>query len=199
MYKAIKIFTSRDGKLDHPDERAYGISQEGVNEIGDAKPHLGGATHIFAKTRGGPSDRVKFFTRDNLHNFVRTEKPESGWAEYPIEHGSGYDPDKGQTGWWNVRVEGAPSDTVEGIGLPHSWHVSTFVVFEWDESEANPENPEPETPGEGPDMPDQPEIPEPEQPDPTGKILKMELHISGDKYAAHIRLYTDGTYGIDEI
>lgn len=190
MYRATKIFTSRDGKLD-PDDREYGITQEGIDEIGNAKPHMGGATHIFVKTKGGPSDRVRFFTRDNLHNFIHTEKAESGWAELPIEHGSGYDPDLGQVGWWSVKVEGAPSDIVEGIGLPHSWHVSTFVVFEWDESQEEEETPDPETPDDGPEIPGTPEQP--------NKEIRLELHISTAGYAAHLRLYTDGTYAIDEL
>ena len=149
-YKLTKMFNSRDGKLE-PDSRKYGMTQEGLNEIGDAKPHLGGATHLFIKVKGGPSNRVLFFTRDGQHK-IHAEEKEHGWAEYGLEHGSGYVPERGETGWWNVQVEGAESDVVEGLGLPNSEHISTFVVFEWVEEENNNGEDEigdpPEIPGE---------------------------------------------------
>lgn len=169
MYRLIKKFTSRDGKLE-VDSREYGITQEGIDELGDARPHLGGATHIFVKTVGGPSNRVRFFTRDNQHQIVREEKL-SGWAEYGLEHGSGYVPSRGELGWWNVRVEDAPSEIVEGIGLPNSWHVSTFLVFKWDEDAT----------GEIPEVPDEdgPEIPE--TPD-EGEEIFIELIMHGKTY-----------------
>lgn len=153
MYKLSKRFTSLHGKLEVDDRRIhgyrYGMTQEGLNEIGDAKPHLGGATHIFVKINGGPSNAARFFTRNNQLSFVRSEKPESGWADYNIEHGSGYQPDLGQIGWWNVEVDGAPSERVEDIGLPFSEHISTFLVFDWVEGS------EIENPDEGPEVPEQ--------------------------------------------
>lgn len=168
-YALDKIFTSRDGKLE-VDNREYGMAQEGLEEIGDAAPHLGGATHIFVKTVGGPSNKVLFSTRDGQHN-IHAEEKEHGWAEYGLEHGSAYNPDRGEIGWWNVRVEGAESDVVGGIGLPYSWHVSTFVVFKWQEESQEPDEPE-EDPGDSPDLPD-----------PEERNL-----------LATIYLYDDGTY-----
>lgn len=153
MYKLTKKFTSRDGKLEL-DNRPYGITQEGLNEIGDAKPHLGGATHIFVKINGGSSNKAHFSTRDGQINLVREEKAETGWAEYGLEHGSAYNPDRGEVGWWSVRVDGAPSEVVEGIGLPYSWHVSHFLVFEWQEGGTVEPESEPEIPEEnGPEIP----------------------------------------------
>lgn len=170
MYKITKRFTSRDGRLE-PDEREYGISQEELNELGDARPHLGGAVHIFAKTVGGPSNRVRFFTRDNQHQIIREEK-NHGWAEFEMAKSSTYKPHLGEVGWWNVRVEDAPSEVAEGIGLPDSWHVSTFVVFEWDADAT----------GEIPEVPDEdgPEIPE--MPDEEGEEIFIEVTINNKKY-----------------
>jgi hypothetical protein len=169
MYKVTKRFNSRDGKLEI-DNREYGITQEGLDEIGDAKPHLGGATHIFVKTVGGPSNRVRYSTRDNAISEVVEEK-NSGWAEYTLRHSSGYVPERGETGWWNVRVEDAPSEVAEGLGLPYSWHVSTYIVFEWDADET----------GELPEVPDDgPEVPEPEQ--PGDNSISIEILMYGKTY-----------------
>jgi hypothetical protein len=153
-YKLSKMFSSRDGRLE-PDDREYGMTQTGLDEIGDARPHLGGATHIFVKTIGGPSNSVLFSTKDNQHQISAVEK-DHGWAEYGLEHGSGYNPDRGEIGWWSVRVEGAESDVVEGIGLPYSWHVSTFVVFEWVEENGENGEEEEET-GDPPEIPEEPD------------------------------------------
>lgn len=152
MYKLTKKFNSRDGKLE-VDNREYGMTQEGLDEIGDAKPHVGGATHLFVKTKGGPSNRVRFSTKDNAISEVKEEK-NHGWAEYGLMHSSSYVPDRGEVGWWNVRVEDAPGEIVDGLGLPNSWHVSTYIVFEWDADETGelPEVPE----EEGPEVPEQP-------------------------------------------
>lgn len=179
MYKVRKIFTSRDGRLE-PDSREYGMTPEGLEEIGEARNHLGGATHIFVKTRGGPSNQVRFFTRNEQLSFVRAEK-ETGWAEYELNKDATYKPERGERGWWNVEVADAPSERVEGIGLPDSWHVSTFVVFEWENSGT-------ETPGEGPEVPQH----------PGEKILKLTFSLSVDGYAVAVALYTDGTYEMDE-
>lgn len=169
-YKLSKMFTSRDGRLE-PDSRPYGMTQEGLDEIGpEARPHLGGATHLFVKVKGGPSNTVLFSTRDGQHN-IRVEEKAHGWAEYALGHSSAYNPDRGEIGWWSVSVEDAPSDVVEGLGLPYSHHISTFIVFEWvDENEEDGG----ET-GEGPEIPTEPE--------------ERSL-------IAAIWLYDDGTYEI---
>lgn len=178
MYKLVKHFTSRDGKLE-PDNRKYGIDQEGVDLLGDAKSHLGGATHIFVKTIGGPSDRVRFFTRDGQHNFVREEK-NHGWAEYELNKDSGYSPDKGQVGWWGVQIEDAPSEIVDGLGLPDGQHVSNFLVFEWDDGET----------GEIPETPEEngPEIPDPENPSDEERSVWIEIDVMGETYSGWLPL-----------
>lgn len=187
MYKLVKHFTSRDGRL-QPDDRPYGITAEGIAELGDAAPHLGGATHIFVKTVGGPSNEILFSSRDGQYVFKRAEKAH-GWAEFELSHGNAsYIPDRGEIGWWSAQVASAPSEIVEGIGLPYSWHVSTFLVFAW--SDAGSELPEVPDEG-GPDIPDQPA--------PSEKFLRMEFSIAAQEYAAIVRLYSDGTYDLNEI
>jgi hypothetical protein len=141
------------------------MTQHGLDVIGAAKEHLGGATHLFARIDGGPASQVRFFTRDNGLSFVRSEKPESGWASQELQHSSGYIPERGEVGWWNATVDGAASDVADSLGLPNSWHVSTFMVFNWEEGG------QPEIPGEG-----GPEIP----PSPGKTIAAI--------------LYTDGTW-----
>lgn len=156
MYKLTKRFTSRDGRLE-VDNREFGITQEGVEIVADVKMHLGGATHIFAKTEGGNSNKFIASTRDGQHNIPFDEKPESGWANFNIEHGSAYNPTRGEEGWWDVRVADAPSEVAKHIGLPFSWHVSTYLVFTWDESGENG-NGEGENGGENGEEGEMPEI-----------------------------------------
>lgn len=160
MYRLIDTFTTRDGRWE-VDEREYGLDQEHLQRYGADAPHLGGATHIFAKTEGGPSNTIRFFTRDNQHSFPIAEKA-NGWAEFGLTHDNAtYKPNQGEVGWWNVQVEGAPSDIVEGIGLPYSWHVSTFLVFGWDETDV-PEGP-----------------PDPVEPPPTVGEDHIQIFING--------------------
>lgn len=132
MYKLTKRFTSRDGRLE-VDSREYGMTEDGLSQIIGVEKHLGGATHIYAKTEGGSSNKFIASTRDGQHNIPFDEKPESGWANFSLEHGSAYNPSRGEEGWWNVQVADAPSEVAKGIGLPFSWHVSTFLIFTWDE------------------------------------------------------------------
>ena len=101
--------------------------------------------------------------------FEAEEKSESGWANFNIEHGSGYAPERGEAGWWNVKVADAPSEIAHDIGLPHSWHVSTFLIFVWDEAAL----PEPPDTGDGPDEPENPE-----QPGSEKHVVRVELHYS---------------------
>lgn len=167
-YKLTERFTSRDGKME-PDPREYGMTQHGLDVVGDKKNELGGATMIFARVDGGPSNTVTFFTRDNAYRLDRPPKPESGWSVYELTHdNAGYNPDKGEVGWWNATVKDQPSDTADNIGLPYSWHVSTFLVFTWQDDNAG-----------GGDGNEGPEIP----PQPPQENKKL-----------YARLYTDGTW-----
>lgn len=149
-YKLTERFTSRDGRME-VDPRQYGMTQHGLDVVGAAAPHLGGATHIFVRVDGGPETEVNFFTRDRNLSFVRQPKPESGWAVWELtKNNAGYNPDRGEVGWWNARVEAAESEVLEDVGLPKNEHVSTFGVFTWTEGDAGGGG------SEGPDVPVEP-------------------------------------------
>lgn len=155
-YKLTERFTSRDGKME-PDPREYGMTQHGLDVVGDKRDELGGATMIFVRVDGGSTDEVTFFTRDNQYHFNRPPKPESGWSVYELTHdNAGYNPEKGEIGWWNAIVNCPPNDTSEfadNIGLPHSWHVSTFLVFTWQEENSG----SPDDGDQGPEVPTPPD------------------------------------------
>lgn len=173
-YKLTERFTSRDGKLE-PDPRQFGMTEHGLDVIGAAKDQLGGATQIFARVDGGPNRAVDYFTRDNKLNFVRDPKPESGWSVWDLTHDSaGYNPDKGEVGWWNAKVDGADSEIAENIGLPYSWHVSTFLVFTWTEEDIDSSQHTHDDGNEGPQIPTPPTEP--------------------DTKTVFATLYTDGTW-----
>lgn len=150
MYKVTDRFTTRDGSWE-PTGEPYSITPEMAAKYGDNFPEKGAATHLFAKIVGGPighaafTKGIRFFTRDEAIN-AYPEAEASGWAHEPLTNSSAYNPDRGETGWWNAQVVGAPSEVAEGLGLPYGWHVSNFVVFEWQDSDVDP--------GEGPEIPD---------------------------------------------
>lgn len=153
-YKLTERFTSRDGKME-VDPRQYGMTQHGLDVIGAVKNELGGATQVYVRVDGGPTKDVTYFTRNNKYNFTRSPKPESGWSVYELTHdNASYIPDRGEVGWWNACVECPPTDTTEvadNIGLPNSWHVSTFLVFTYQNSdEGTPPDGGPEVPPEPP-------------------------------------------------
>lgn len=168
MYKITDRWTTRDGSWE-PSNKEYSITKEMADKYGNNFPQKGGATHLFARIEGGPSQKIRFSTRDSNINVSRYLE-QSGWANIPIEHGSAYNPDRGESGWWNMRVEDAAGEIAEGFGLPYSWHVSNFVVFKWQEGDVE----EPDEP-----VDDGPEVP-PTDPD---------KHV-----IATIYLYSDGTY-----
>lgn len=167
-YQVTERFTSRDGVM-RPDPREYGMTQHGLDVVGAEVNDLGGATQIFVRIDGGPSRNARFFTRNNALSFVREPKPESGWCVWDMTHANaGYNPEQGQVGWWGTEVDDAESEVADEIGLPHSWHVSTFVVFTWTEGDID----------NGGDGDGGPDVPVP--PDPTKTVFAT--------------LYTDGTW-----
>lgn len=179
MYKLTERFTSRDGVM-KPDPREYGMTQHGLDVVGAEKDDLGGATQIFTRIDGGPGKNTRYFTRNNALNFVREPKPESGWCVWDMTHdNAGYNPDEGQVGWWNAAVDGQESDVADDIGLPHSWHVSTFLVFTWAEGDGN----------SGPEVPTPPDL-------PTGKraTLITTTYDEQEKPVHTLIFYSDGSY-----
>lgn len=151
MYRVTDLFTTQDGRWDRHSE-PYDIKPEMAQKYNDpAFTEKGCATCLFVKVVGGPSKRVRFWV-DNGPEAIR-EVNAQGWANIPIFHSSAYNPDRGERGPWNVEVldDNSDQDKVSGLGLPYSWHVSSFVVFEWVEGDSgNGDN------GDGPDLPDEP-------------------------------------------
>lgn len=157
MYRFREMFTSRDGNLDpNGDPREYGITKEMMDKygaeltgVGVSEPK-GCAVCIYIKLEGGPATKAFAFTTAG-----HTENPPleaDRWAHITM-HGSGssYDP-ANNVGPWSVHAHEYPSEVVGGIGLPHGWHITTFVVFEWVE-DGDPD----EGTGEGPEVPEPPE------------------------------------------
>jgi hypothetical protein len=143
MYKVKDQFTTRDGSWT-PNGELYSITPEMAARYGADANSLGGATNIYVKLEGGPGGEVRFFTNGGL---VEKHPPQSnGWAHTTMFNpGSGYNPNN-NVGPWSVMADEAPSEIVSGIGLPFGWHISTFVVFQWDDDEENGETPGPVDP-----------------------------------------------------
>lgn len=107
----------------------------------------GGATHLFAMllgADGAPNKATQFgYWSDGYAKLagwdgkgkpdwltIQAAKPASGWANVAIEHSSGFDYAAGARGPWCVCKIPGMSDVVTGLGLPASWHISTFMVFQ---------------------------------------------------------------------
>ena len=175
MYRVKDVFTTRDGNMDpNGDPREYGISKEMMEKYGHEIEDKGCATCIFVKLEGGVSDTVFFFTNGghSEEHKVRQDR----WAQTNMYNpGSGYNPDN-KEGPWSVHAKDAASDIYGGIGLPYGWHVSTFVVLEWEEG-ADGGNGET---GEGPE--------EPEEPEGLDKYpIYITFDIMGESYEGYVR------------
>lgn len=177
MKRVIDHWTTRDGHWYLANEE-YGIDQEHLDRYANEDiPPKGSATHIIMKAPVGSVISIQNrYNNEIVKNIpVTAEKP---WVDFPMNKDAAYKPERGETGPWNVLVDGAI--VAGGIGLPHSWHVSQFLVIGEEGS--------PEVPDEGPEIPEQ----------PTEKDLRMEFSISANGYAAIVQLYTDGTYYLNE-
>lgn len=124
MLKVIDRFTTQDGRW-YVSDKPYGIDKDSLLKyINEDIPGRGAATHIFVKV---PADAyvVEFNTSDRKN---KTEVFDKGgeWISFPMFHTSSYNPDVGEVGPWHVRIDG--EIVADGLGLPHSEHVSTFLV-----------------------------------------------------------------------
>lgn len=151
MYKLRKRFTTRDGVVDRPDPRPWGITQEVVDEFRPIMPpDKGCATCIFVRLEGGVAKDVFYETTGGHHETHPIDA--LGWSHSSMYNpGSGYNWDTGR-GPWSVQAVGVPSETVDNIGLPNGEHVSTWVVLTWmdeEEGEGSGEGPEPVEPPPG--------------------------------------------------
>lgn len=137
MYRVTDSWTSRDGHW-YNSGLPYDIDQEHVEKYpANTIPQAGAATHIMVKAPVGSV--VSFVNRydDKVYKAVEVP-PSDGFVDMEMQHSSGYVPARGETGPWNVLVD---RDVVAtGIGLPNSWHISTWLVVE--DTDSVPEQPE---------------------------------------------------------
>jgi hypothetical protein len=128
MLKVVDQFTTRDGEW-YPSNKPYSITKEAAEKY--AHLATGAAHHIFVVPPMG-SKTVEFNTLDG-RNPIKMDAAGQDGNPYrlvgtPIFQA--YDPVKGD-GMWHVWVDGQRvTKDGEGIGLPHGWHVSTFLVVE---------------------------------------------------------------------
>jgi hypothetical protein len=141
VYVVKDVFTTQDGDWDVGEKPPpYGIMQWARNaylkpwNAPDVFDDAGGATHLFGAVMGldGQLMRnhvIRWWTKDNRHQFQMTTKAHSGWANLFMTADSTFWPQDGQSGPWCWAPEGA-IEGVFGGGLPNQWHVSTFVVWQ---------------------------------------------------------------------
>ncbi len=96
----------------------------------------GGATHLFARVEdenGQALPKEVRFSTGNLMIPVNTGQKKSGWANMFMNADSAFKPgpDGGERGPWSAIPLVPHAETVTGLGLPYRWHVSTFVVWQW--------------------------------------------------------------------
>jgi hypothetical protein len=143
MLKVTDQWTTRDGHWYNSGQR-YDIDQVHVDKYPASMiSQAGAATHIMVKAPIG--SKVEFVNRyDNQVYKTVTVPPSDGFVDMEMQHSSGYVPERGETGPWTVRVNG--TKVAEGIGLPESWHVSTWLIVEDIDGTEVPENGGPEVP-----------------------------------------------------
>ncbi len=124
MLKVVDRFTTRDGHWE-PDGKPFSITQIAAEKYSNI-PGRGAAHHIFVRVPKGLHS-LEFNTENGMNQWTTNLMlDEPTWYNYPIFQG--YNPDKGESGAWLVRIDG--EKVAEGIGLPYGWHVSTFLVVE---------------------------------------------------------------------
>jgi hypothetical protein len=159
MYKLKDQFTTIHGHW-YVENEKYGIKQEMLDKYEKENiPGKGSAIGFFVKLEGGPAKEVHFETTAGHIE----DKPidSTRWANITMYNpGSGYDPTV-QDGPWFAHAKDAPSEVIDGVGLPEGHHVSTFSILEWVEGGENDDGEDDDDqdpdPGDGPDIPDKPD------------------------------------------
>jgi len=144
MYKLKDKFTTWDGSW-VPDGRKYSITPEMAAKYGNEPiDGKGCATCFFVKLEGGPATEVHYWT---TAGYVEDHPVDaSRWAHATMYNpGSGYNPTN-NVGPWSAVAKDAPSDIIDGVGLPAGEHVSTFAVLAWEEGAEIPDNGGPDIP-----------------------------------------------------
>ena len=144
------MFTVRDGHWYYEDGLVGGVPQWAVDKY--AQPNqMGAATFCYIRvlkpddtpsletqvaywTDGGYAKLASFDGKSQPSWLTVLGKdkinPGSGWFEFDMNHtGWPYNPDTGAKGPACVIKTPGLSACVEGVGLPYSWHISTFIVF----------------------------------------------------------------------
>jgi hypothetical protein len=134
MLKVVDSWTTQDGEW-FASSKPYSIDVEHVGLHNDI-PGKGAAHHIFVRVPMG-AEVLEFNTEDgqNKTEWLISQGNNNRWYSFPIFQS--YDPTT-QQGAWLVRIDG--EKVAEGIGLPHGWHVSHFLIVE----DVKPEVPVPE-------------------------------------------------------
>jgi hypothetical protein len=144
VYDLIDVFTTVDGTWDPSDKvgsipvwarNSYLRSLSDPYYCGD----LGGATHMFILVldqHGVPAEGTQTIYWSSGLGSLPPRKDDSyvyrstghhGWSNcYMEHHGSGYTPPN--RGPWCMAPSGV-ADVLEYVGLPYSWHISTFGVW----------------------------------------------------------------------
>lgn len=163
MLKVVDRWTTRDGHW-YNSGQEYDIDQAHISKYpASTIPQAGAATHIVVRVPAGST--VEFINRyDGKVYKTANAFPDGKWVDFEMYHSSGYVPERGETGPWTVKVDGQV--VAEGIGLPESWHVSTWLVVEYVDG------------GEEPGTGEGPEIPPTEPRNKTITLLTMTIHYS---------------------
>jgi hypothetical protein len=122
MLRVTDKFHTQDGEW-FVSGKPYSITKEAIEKYGGEDIEgEGAAHHIFVRVPLTASV-LEFNTEDGKNpNIYYTP---ATWTNFAIFQA--YDPNIEQ-GAWLVRIDG--EKVAEGIGLPHGWHVSTFLVVE---------------------------------------------------------------------
>jgi hypothetical protein len=170
-FRIADEFQTRDGHWE-PSGELFGIDKQHAERYAHEASQLGGATHIFVKAPAGT--KVGFLNRYS-NQVVQEELSDGGWINFFLGRGSNYDPDH-NTGPWNVLVDG--ETVAQGIGMPHNWHISKFLVIERIGEQPAPP---PSDPGTGPEPVPMPE-PEPDE----NTHIWVTVNTGGETYAGFI-------------
>lgn len=149
VFRLKDLFTTRDGHWYYEEGFVGGIPQWAIADYDKATfTERGGATHLFGLIlrKDGtvePATQICYWYPDfdqiGTWNWqppvpswvtIQNTNPSSGWANITIEHSSGYNYVAGTHGVHHYKKGGGASDAVRYVGLPLSWHVSTFAVFQ---------------------------------------------------------------------
>lgn len=155
VYMLKDVFTTRDGSWE-PSDIYGGVDQWArdayLKPFGDPEyfDDAGADHHLFAAILDVDGKLLKnmdmlywsdgfdklgdpsydgYAVGSNGFRYPRT-KDKSGWANIPMDGGSSYVPERGETGPWCWTPVGLPAEVMCGGGMPAKNHVSMFAVWQ---------------------------------------------------------------------